>query len=398
MGDSNKPRARDLRLDFFRGLSLFLIFIDHIPENVLGNFTLRAFAFSDAAEVFIFISGYTAAQVYGRTCELKGFAYGSAQVLRRVWQLYIAHIAMFMVFMAEVSYSVQQFDNPAFNEELRVGDFLAEPHIAIGKALTLEFQPPFLDILPLYIVLLLLLPLVLFLLRRNLWLALIPSAALYILVRVTKIDLPAYPEGHSWYFNPLAWQFLFVIGATLGYAERQGRHILPRERWVTQLGFAVFAVCTLFALSWTLHEIWHGIPALFVRQIDKTSLALPRLVNFLALALVVTSLVPRDAAFLKSRYAWPVLLCGRNSLPVFCLGILLSVLGHFLLAETDGPLSLQLAVIAVGFAAMIGLAVLITWYKNEGRLPRFVPADGPSGGPSGSASGGTARTGKVVAP
>src|ERR1700756_4858873 len=102
--DSGKPRSsRDTRLDFFRGLSLFLIFIDHIPENILGNFTLRAFAFSDAAEVFIFISGYTAAQVYGRTIEMKGAAYGSAQILRRVWQLYIAHIAMFMVFMAEVS-------------------------------------------------------------------------------------------------------------------------------------------------------------------------------------------------------------------------------------------------------------------------------------------------------
>jgi hypothetical protein len=397
MTESRKPSTRDVRLDFFRGLSLFLIFIDHIPENILGNFTLRAFAFSDAAEVFIFISGFTAAQVYSRTGEVKGWAFGSAQILRRVWQLYIAHIAMFMVFMAEVSYSVQQFDNPLFNDELRVGDFLAEPHIAIGKALTLEFQPPFLDILPLYIVLLLFLPLVLFLLRRNLWLALIPSAALYIVVRITKMDLPAYPEGHSWFFNPLAWQFLFVMGATLGYAERHGRDMLTRERWVTQLGFAVFAVCTIFAASWSLHEVWHGIPALFVRQVDKTSLALPRLVNFLALAIVATTLVPRDARFLKSRWAWPVLLCGRNSLPVFCLGILLSVLGHFLLAETDGPLSLQMAVVAVGFTAMIGLAVLITWYKNEGRLPHFVRADGPPG-PSAGTSGGAARTGKVVAP
>src|ERR1700744_637478 len=98
MAESGKASSRDLRLDFFRGLSLFLIFIDHIPENLLGNFTLRAFAFSDAAEVFIFISGYTAALVYGRAMERHGIAFGTAQVLRRVWQLYIAHIAMFMVF------------------------------------------------------------------------------------------------------------------------------------------------------------------------------------------------------------------------------------------------------------------------------------------------------------
>jgi hypothetical protein len=393
MAEIGKASTRDLRLDFFRGLALFLIFIDHIPENILGNFTLRAFAFSDAAEVFIFISGYTAALVYGRAFDRHGPAFGTAQVLRRVWQLYIAHITMFMVFMAEVSYSVEQFDNPMYNEELRVGDFLAEPHIAIGKALTLEFQPPFLDILPLYIVLLLMLPLVLLAVRRNVLLALLPSAALYVFVRITKIDLPGYPEGHSWYFNPLAWQFLFVIGAILGYCKGHGIEILPRDRRVTQLAVAVFAVCTIFALSWTLHDMWHAIPALFVRQIDKTSLALPRLINFLAMAVVVTRFIPRDWRFFDSIWAWPILLCGRNSLPVFCLGILLSVLGHFLLAETEGQLPLQLLVDAVGFGLMIGLAVLITWYKNEGRLPHYRPAENPAGGPSDA----DAPTKKVVA-
>ena len=57
--------GRDLRLDFFRGLALACIFIDHIPDTVLARFTLHAVGFSDAAEVFIFISGYSAALAYG---------------------------------------------------------------------------------------------------------------------------------------------------------------------------------------------------------------------------------------------------------------------------------------------------------------------------------------------
>ena len=57
---------RDLRLDFFRGLALFCIFIDHIPNNILAKFTLQSLMFADAAEVFILISGYTAGMVYGR--------------------------------------------------------------------------------------------------------------------------------------------------------------------------------------------------------------------------------------------------------------------------------------------------------------------------------------------
>ena len=147
-------KGRDLRLDFFRGLSLFFIFIDHIPNNFLGYFTLRSIAFSDAAEVFIFISGYTAALVYGRSMSQRGALFATAQIYRRVWQLYVAHIFLFVIFTAEVSYTVLAVNNPMYNEEMGVGDFLSEPHVAIIKALLLQFQPTFLDILPLYIVLL----------------------------------------------------------------------------------------------------------------------------------------------------------------------------------------------------------------------------------------------------
>src|SRR6516165_10254352 len=113
-------QERDLRLDFFRGLALIFIFIDHIPENVLSYFTPQAFQFYDATELFIFISGYTAALVYGRTLALQGAFYATAQILRRAWQLYVAHIFLFMIFIAEVSYTVMTFNNPMYNDEMRV--------------------------------------------------------------------------------------------------------------------------------------------------------------------------------------------------------------------------------------------------------------------------------------
>ena len=151
-------QPRDLRLDFFRGLALIFIFIDHISENVLSYFTPQAVQFYDAAEIFIFISGYTAALVYGRTLASQGPLYATARIFSRAWQLYVAHIFLFMMFIAEVSYTVTTFNNPMYNDEMRVGDFLEEPHVAIIKALLLEFQPTFLDILPLYILLLVIFP------------------------------------------------------------------------------------------------------------------------------------------------------------------------------------------------------------------------------------------------
>jgi hypothetical protein len=80
---------RDLRLDFFRGLALFFIFIDHIPENSLSYFTLPSVGFSDAAEIFIFISGYTAAMVYGRSMQRSGIVLACEQSYRRILKIYL---------------------------------------------------------------------------------------------------------------------------------------------------------------------------------------------------------------------------------------------------------------------------------------------------------------------
>src|ERR1700681_1723077 len=86
------PGERELRLDLFRGLALWLIYIDHLPTSVLTWFTIRNYGFSDATEIFIFISGYTAAFVYGRAMHDRGVIVASARIFKRVWQIYAAHI------------------------------------------------------------------------------------------------------------------------------------------------------------------------------------------------------------------------------------------------------------------------------------------------------------------
>ena len=99
-----KPGERDLRLDLFRGLALWLIFLDHIPSNIVNWITIRNYGFSDATEIFVFISGYTAAFVYGRAMREHGTVVASARILKRAWQVYVAHIFLFAIYMAEISY------------------------------------------------------------------------------------------------------------------------------------------------------------------------------------------------------------------------------------------------------------------------------------------------------
>ena len=368
---------RDLRLDFFRGLSLLFIFIDHIPENILSYLTLQAIGFFDAAEVFIFISGFTAALVYGRRLASKGALYATAQVLRRAWQLYVAHIFLFVLFIAEVSYTSTAFKNPMYNEEMRVADFLDEPHIAVIKALLLQFQPTFLDILPLYIVMLLIFPAILLGVRRHWLQVLVSSAIVYLAVQLFSVSMPAYPPGHVWYFNPLAWQFLFVAGAVLGNRATQGGISADLLRRLYPLAAGIFGAALAVKLSWTLHGLWDPFPALFLKTlwpVNKNNLSPLRLLPFFALVLLVATHVPRDARFLASRAARPLVLCGQQSLEIFCLSILLSALGHFILAEYDSAISMQLAVNAAGIATMVLTAKMIDWYKAMDRMPLMQPA------------------------
>jgi hypothetical protein len=368
------PAGRDLRLDFFRGLALFCIFIDHLPDNVLAGFTVRSAGLSDAAEIFILISGYTAGMVYGRASEHQGWLRASARIYHRVWQLYVAHAFLFMLFLATVAHSASRLNSALFAEELRAADFLKEPDVAVVKALTLQFQPVFMDILPLYIVLLAALPLVLAGFRRWPVAVLAASGLLWLSAQVfDSVALPAYPgPNQTWFFNPFAWQALFFLSAWIGW---RGRRALPA--WVHGRGVLYLVVpFTLAAFlsrtTWTLHYYTESVPAVLAREIwplvSKSDLGLLRLVNVLALALLVAHLVKPQASYLAGSMARPFVLCGRHSLHVFCLGILLAVIGRLVVNEYFGGVSMRIATGVIGIAIMIGMASLMDWF--DGRPPR----------------------------
>src|SRR5450755_941296 len=172
---------RELRLDLFRGLALWLIFIDHLPPNFLTWFTIRNYGFSDAAEIFIFISGYTAAFVYGRAMVRSGFMVASARILKRVWQIYAAHVLLFAILVAEVSYVTIGLEKPFYAKEMQIADFLKQPGESLIQALLLRYRPLNMDVLPLYIVLMFFLPLILLMIKWRANVTLAMSVALYAL-------------------------------------------------------------------------------------------------------------------------------------------------------------------------------------------------------------------------
>lgn len=361
-----KVSQRELRLDLFRGMALWLIFIDHLPANLLTWLTIRNYGFSDATEIFIFISGYTAAFVYGRAMRESGFVIAAARVLKRVWQIYVAHVFLFVIFLAEISYVATSFENPLYSEEMGILDFLKQPDVTIIQALLLRFKPVNMDVLPLYIVLMFFLPPILWLMLRKADLALALSVALYAATWHFDLALSAYPSG-VWVFNPFAWQLLFVFGAwcALGGAKRMTRILASN---VTLVLSAAYLLAAFFVtLTWYVPQLHPLMPKQleqWMYPINKPDLDVLRFAHFLALAAITVRFLPKDWSGLRSRWLRPVILCGQHSLEIFCLGIFLAFAGQFFLAEIAGGAFVHFLVSLTGIILMSSAAWLFSWYKR----------------------------------
>jgi hypothetical protein len=368
-------------------MALWLIFIDHLPPSLLTWFTLRNYGFSDATEIFIFISGYTAAFVYGRAMLESGFVVATARILRRVWQIYVAHVFLFTIFLAEISYVATSFENPLYTEEMGIMDFLKQPDVTIVQAMLLRFRPVNMDVLPLYIVLMLFLPLILWMMKWRTDVTLALSVALYAVTWEYDLYLSAYPNGF-WAFNPFAWQLLFVFGAwcALGGARRMGRILSsPVTLWICA---AYLFASFLVTMTWYIPQLSHLMPRIieqWMYPIDKTDLDVLRFAHFLALAALTVRFLPREWPGLKSRWLRPLILCGQHSLEIFCLGVFLAFAGHFILAEVAGGPALHALVSVSGIVIMSGMAWLISWYKrvadkDAGKKSKLSNADMAGGG------------------
>src|SRR4051812_2664101 len=236
------PVGRDMRLDLFRGLALWFIFVDHIPGNIVGQFTLRAFGFSDATEIFVFISGYTAALVYGKAMREQGFLPGAARIIKRTWQIYVAHVFLFMIYAAAIVFVAARGDNGFLIAKTGLAEFLRDPGFMFVQVLLLRYKPANMDVLPMYIAVLAAFAPVLWLLMRRSGVALFASFTLYAVARSLGWTVGSHGGG-TWYFNPFAWQLLFVFGAwcALGGAARLGGLIRSRVVSAAAVLYLLFA-------------------------------------------------------------------------------------------------------------------------------------------------------------
>jgi hypothetical protein len=371
------PSGRDLRLDFFRGFANWIIFVDHIPNNIVNWLTTRNYGFSDAADLFVFISGYTAAFVYARVMLERGFVVGATKLLKRVWQLYVAHVLLFVIYIVGIGYIAQRWNLPIIIHEFNVAGILDNPIQTLFEGLLLKFKPYNLDVLPLYIILMAVFPFVLWCMLRKPDLTMLASIALYLTARFFDWNLPSFPSG-NWYFNPFCWQILFMFGAWFALGGAFGARPIIQSRALIVVGGAYL----VFAAVMTLAGKFPGFGALFPEWLystfnpnDKTNMAPYRVIHFVVIAFFITRFMPRDWKGLESPLARPAILCGQHSLEVFCIGIFLSFVGHSILIMYPGYL-MQIFVSFAGIALLCAVAYFKEWTKKIDKVPPKVAEDG----------------------
>ena len=366
----------DPRPELFQGLALILIFVGTMSGNAPGASVSHSIWSCDAAIIFMFVSGYVAGLSFGRVQQRQGALFATMQICRQAWLLYVTYIFLFAVFAGEVSGLAILTQKPALIVEMGLSQFSVAPHIAIAKALLLDFQPHPLAIVPLLVVLLAAFPLILQLMSRHGFLALGPALVVYAGSQIWPV-LDTSP-GLGWHYDPLAWQLLFIVGATCGY-QVLGRRVLVSRRSATIAAAGIVAVCAAIDLSWLAHQSYAPVPALFFNAlrplVDNSGLGPLRLINFLALAILVVRVLPRDSEMIRATWLHPLVLCGRHATYVLCLAILLGVLGHVVLDHIDGGIACGLIIGAVGTAAMTMAALLLQWYASAAHAtsPRVPP-------------------------
>lgn len=382
------PGVRDPRLDFYRGIAMFIIFISHMPNNWWGDWIPGRFGFSDATEIFVFCSGMASAVAFGRSYDNRGWWLGTARVGFRVWQIYWAHIALFC-FCAMMLASWDMFGDfeKTYVNSWNLSRFFSDTAQQLVGLFTLTYVPNFFDILPMYMVLLAIMPLIMLLGRIHFGVAAVFSVTLWFMAQsqllamigldFLHISLPAEPwSARPWFFNPFAWQLVFFLGFSFmrGWLPKPPVNVL----WI---GAASAILIAMFFVShvavrefdWAFPGQWRSNNT---EWITKTEIGAVRLLHFLALAYMAwviagengRRLIVTGTSFLHKIWAWVIrqfTKVGQQSLAVFLVSIPLSQFGGLILDNTgEGWAPVTLANV-VGCAIILGVAYSAAWFKSQ---------------------------------
>lgn len=361
------PRTiRDHRIDSLRGAALLMMLADHMPDDLLNRITMRNFGFADAAEIFVLLAGYASFLAYGRLIDRQGWSTGIKRIAGRCGRLYFYQTAMTLVFVWTVRH---------WRHYEPVPEYILEPQLAHGygwlwRILTFDALPSYLNILPLYIILLALFPLIYRIMKESAWVLFGISAAIWAVSNIDpRLTIPNWLDPNGWYLNPFAWQFLYTLGV-LGalWASRHGGD-LPYKRWARTLCWLYLAGAFVLCFP---YEYWH-VPSLRLFPAPaangKSTLVPWRLLDILSIFYLVQSseLLKR---FSGGKLGQALAMLGRNSLEIFSFSTVLDLVGRLVFGSFGTGIALQIIINVVGLTLVFVLAVPLDRSRQKAKAAR----------------------------
>ncbi|WP_428927615.1 OpgC family protein [Marinibacterium sp. SX1] len=374
--------TRDLRLDVARGIAMFIILIAHIPNNPWTSWIPARFGFSDATEIFVFCSGMASAIAFGGSFERKGWAIGTARVAFRCWQVYWAHVCLFF-FVAMTMAAIDTYAgvDKSYVNALNLGRFFSDPMPQIVGLFTLTYVPNYFDILPMYLVILALMPLVMALARVSPGAAMAGCAILWAVANLGLLPLSAEPwSDRQWFFNPFGWQLLFFTG----FAFMRGwLPPPPRQAWIAWAAAAFLVLGAPFG-SWKvftwINDAWPQLGAAIRPSWPvtselrfKTEFGLLRYIHFLSIAYLAwywAGVGGTRLSALYDRRIGHILLTiitrvGQQSLAVFVFSMALARLIGFAFDQLGRSGFVVTAGNLMGAALLVLTAYTASWFKSQ---------------------------------
>lgn len=365
---------RDPRLDFFRGIAMFIILVAHITNNPWTLWIPARFGFSDATEIFVFCSGMASAIAFGATFGRAGWALGTLRILYRMWQVYWAHLGVFFVaLLCMVALNKSELFELDYVGALNLYPFLNSTGANMIGLMTLTYVPNYFDILPMYLVILGMVPVVMALSRIHVLLPLAASVTLWAYGTFGGLNFPAeywFPNGseREWFFDPFCWQLIFFTGFSFmaGWLPAP-----PVRRDLMAVAIAIVVVTVPFAWGKSISSFefvreWRGEWAVLY---DKTHFGILRFVHFLSIAYLAWIAVgPKGVRLAAPSLATPVRVIsrvGQQSLAIFMVSMVLARLLGVVLDVIGRSFPATAFVNFLGFAILIGVAYGVRYIKSE---------------------------------
>jgi hypothetical protein len=362
--------ARDVRIDFFRGLALYMVLVDHVIGDPISKFTYQRFGFSDAAEIFVFLSGISCGIVYSR--ELKrGWLGFMTKIARRTVLIYVYYVLSSILVTLLITVAAGSIKNAGVVDQSLVV-LREDPISTIWSTVFLISSPDLPSILVLYIEMTLaVIPLFLILATRRPTLTLAASGLIWI---ISQIHPELSPNLANQYFNLFAWQFLFSIGIFIGIRHNSNcPELLSTQtfKWLLVAAWTIVIISLLYRITFhVLDNLNFGLE--WFRILNRTllyrkeNLSPVRLLHFLSIAFLVSTYLPSSSRIFKSSGFVAVTRVGSRSLEMFSMTVVLSVALSIIGLINRPPVLEKLILDGTGMLLMTLIAAILTTHRTRG--------------------------------